>query len=241
LEAIATLGLTAPVSLVNDALLGLLAGTAEGWGVAVVSGTGCNCWGWDKTRQRQGQVTGGGSLMGEGAGATELMMRAIQAVAHEWTRRGPATQLTPALLRFTGARDLPEFLHDVMTGRLALPVRAAPLVFDVAAAGDAVARDVIRWAGRELGEIVNAVVRQLQFETAAFDVVMVGSLFNGGALLIEPMRETVLAFAPHARFVRLSAPPVVGAALLGMEQAGLTGPRERLIQSTQQLLNENGK
>lgn len=239
LTTINGLGLTAPVEAVNDALLGVLAGTSEGWGVAVVSGTGCNCWGWDKTRQRQGQVTGGGLLMGEGAGAGELMARAIQAVSHEWTRRGPATQLTPRLVEFTGARDVPDFLHGLMAGHLELPARAAPLVFEAAEAGDAVAQSVIRWAGCELGEIIKAVIRQLQFERLAFDVVMVGSLFNGGAMLIEPMRELVLAQAPEARFVRLNAPPVVGAVLLGMEQAGLAGPREALIQSTRQWLNRS--
>ena len=39
------LGLTGPYKIVNDAVLGLLAATSEGWGVAVVSGRGCNCRG----------------------------------------------------------------------------------------------------------------------------------------------------------------------------------------------------
>ncbi len=98
LAAIATLGLSAPVGAVNDTLIGLLAGSEAGWGVAVVSGTGCNCCGWDRTRQRQGQVTGGGQMMGEAAGAGEVVMRAVRAVAYAWSQRGPATQLTQALI-----------------------------------------------------------------------------------------------------------------------------------------------
>src|SRR6266542_4289302 len=58
------LGLKAPYKMVNDAVLGLLAGTSEGWGVAIVSGTGCNCRGWDKEHKREGWVTGHGVLMG---------------------------------------------------------------------------------------------------------------------------------------------------------------------------------
>jgi len=38
--------------------------------------------------------------------------------------------------------------------------------------------------------------------------------------LIEKTRETIQAYAPGAHMVRLSAPPVVGAVLLGMEAAG---------------------
>ncbi|HEX9617894.1 MAG TPA: BadF/BadG/BcrA/BcrD ATPase family protein, partial [Anaerolineales bacterium] len=63
LEAIASLGLSCPVDAVNDAILGLLAGSAEGWGIAVVSGSGCNCRGWDREHRREGQVTGHGLMM----------------------------------------------------------------------------------------------------------------------------------------------------------------------------------
>ena len=49
----------------------------------------------------------------------------------------------------------------------------------------------------------------------------VGSTFNGGSLLINPMRQVILEEAPKARLVQLTVPPVIGAVLLGMEQAGL--------------------
>ncbi|MGH2543859.1 MAG: hypothetical protein ACRDIB_13735, partial [Ardenticatenaceae bacterium] len=180
-----------------------------------------NCRGWDSTRQREGQVTGGGLAMGEAAGGSELIARAIQAVAHAWTGRGPATQLAPAFLQYTRARDVPELLHGLAEGSLILPAQVAPLVFKVAAEGDMAAQAVIRWAGCELGELAKAVIRQLHFEELAFDVVMIGSLFNGGPLLMDSMQETIRALAPQARFVRLGSSPAVGALLLGMERTGL--------------------
>lgn len=238
LAAVATLGLKAPIGAVNDTLIGLLAGSEAGWGVAVVAGTGCNCCGWDHDRRRQGQVTGGGQMMGEAAGATEVVSRAIRAVAYDWSGRGPATALSGAFIDYTGVKSLPDLLHGLMEGRLQLTARAAPLVFDVAATGDAVAQGVIDWAGRELGAMAVTVARQLDFLALDFDLVMVGSLFNGGARLIDPMRATILAAAPGARLVRLSTPPVVGAVLLGMEQTGLdtAASRPTLVSSTQALL-----
>ncbi len=234
LRAIGELSLNTPIEAVNDALIGLLAGSTEGWGIAVVSGTGCNCRGWDRTRRRQGQVTGGSWTMGEAGGGMELVSQAVRAIAYEWTQRGPATQLTPAFVGYFGARDVIDFLQGVTEDRIRLSPAAAPLVFEIAGAGDAVAAGLIGWIGRELGEMSNAVTRQLGFESETFEVVLVGSLFDGGALLIEPMRATIHAFAPGARLARLTAPPVVGAVLLGMEQAGITlsaEARETLNQS----------
>ena len=217
--AIGVLRLSAPIEAVNDSLIGLVAAARDGWGIAVVSGTGCNCFGWDRERKRLGQVTGGGWQMGENAGASDLMVRVGQVIAHEWTRRGPATQLTPAMIRYTGARDIVDLLHGIAENRICLDGAAAPLVFEVAAQGDAVAAEVIRWAGQELGELAKAVIRQLDFQALEFDVVLLGSMFNGGPLLIDPMCEAIHELAPGARLVRLNAPPVVGAVLLGMEQA----------------------
>jgi len=50
-------------------------------------------------------------------------------------------------------------------------------------------------------------------------VVLLGGMFNGGSLLRDPLRNSIVALAPGARLVRLQTLPVVGAVLLGMEQA----------------------
>jgi N-acetylglucosamine kinase-like BadF-type ATPase len=238
LAAIATLGLTCPIEAVNDTLIGLLAGSEAGWGVAVISGTSNNCWGWDRERRRMGRVTGNGMMFGEYGGATELVWKARCAVATAWSRRGPQTMLTELFMRQTRARSAEQLLEGLSQGEYHLAAEVAPLVFEAADAGDAAAAECIAWAGRELGSLIVGVVRQLGFETLAFEVVQVGSMHNGGARLLDPMRETVHAVAPGARFVRLTAPPVVGAVLLGMEQAGLNAQvlRPALIASTRMLV-----
>jgi N-acetylglucosamine kinase-like BadF-type ATPase len=222
LNAIRTLGIRAPVDAVNDTLVGLLAGSPEGWGVGVVAGTGCNCRGWDKSRQHEGMVTGAGEFMGEAGGAVELIAGAIRAVSHEWAKRGPATLLTPILMNRAGVQSPSDLLEGLIEGRLQIEPADAPLVFQAAARGDAVAIDLIHWTGHELGYLANCVIRQINFEDLEFDVVQVGSLYDGSPLLTDALRETVLTLAPRARFMRLKVPPVAGAVLLGMEQAGLT-------------------
>jgi N-acetylglucosamine kinase-like BadF-type ATPase len=216
------LGLNIPYKFVNDAVLGLVAGSEEGWGVVVVSGTGSNCRGWDREHKREGRVTGHGVLMGEGTGGSELMHRCMQIIGYSWTKRLPKTALADAIITHIGAKDLEDLMRGYTTYEYRVGANAAPIVFRVAEEGDEVARDLLRWAGTELGELANAVIRQLEFENLAFDVVMTGSMFEGGTMLIEPMRETIHKLASKARLVRLHLPPVIGAVILGMEAASLS-------------------
>jgi N-acetylglucosamine kinase-like BadF-type ATPase len=234
-RAIGKAGLRCPMRLVNDTILGLAAGAPEGWGIAVVSGTGCNCWGWNRDHTRIGRVTGGGIQMGEGAGASELMAEAVKAVARSWTKRGPATALADVFVRCAGARDLSDWLAGMMDGRFDTDACSAPLIFETAAKGDAVAQGLIDWAGTELGEMVNAVARQLEFQELEFDVVMIGSMFDAGEALVAPMRRKIQTEIPRARFIRLACPPVVGAAILALEQAALPAGeavKTRIIRET---------
>lgn len=226
-----------PVAVVNDAVVGLLAGAAEGWGVGLVSGTGCNCWGIDR-RRRYGRVLGMGARVGEFAGGAALVSRAVWAVARAATKRGPATALTDAFLELTGAADADAFLEGFCEERYAVGSSAAPVVFEVARAGDPVAVACIEWAGHELADLVLGVTRQLDLADEPFDLVLIGSLFRGGALLVDPLLRTVHAEAPGARPVPLTGPPVVGGVVLAMSEAGIDvrGMHERLLATTTDLL-----
>ncbi|HEY79607.1 MAG TPA: ATPase [Anaerolineae bacterium] len=239
LEAISGLGLNCPIKVVNDTVIGLVAGAKEGWGVALVAGTSNNCWGWDE-HHHIGRVIGGGMRFGENAGAYELVAQAIIAIAKEWTRRGPATALTPAFMAYFDVKDAASLLEGIQVGRLHPGPALAPLIFQIAEAGDAVAQSLIRWAGEELADLAKGVIRQLGFQDRVFDLVLAGSMFNGGPLLMDPMKQSILEEAPGARFVRLTVPPVVGAVLLGMQQGQLSIAqyRSNLVTTSRAFLHE---
>ncbi len=220
-ETITNIGLKAPFKMVNDVTLGLLAGTSEGWGVAVVSGTGCNCRGWDREHKREGRVSGYGTLMGEGAGASELIYRAMQVIGYSWSKRIPPTALGETFIKCFGAKHLEDLIEGYTNGYYPIGADAAPLVFQTAERGDATARSLIHWAGTELGELANAVIRQLEFENLEFEIALIGSMFKNGEILIAPMREIVHSLAPKANLIPVEVKPVIGAVLLGMEASGL--------------------
>jgi N-acetylglucosamine kinase-like BadF-type ATPase len=241
LDAIRPLKLPCPLDIVNDATIGILAGAAEGWGISVVSGTGCNCRGWSRDHQREGRVVGGGShWSGEAAGGFDILSRAMRAVTFEWVKRGPATALTPAFLQKTGAVDLDDLVEGVYLGRFDLSPAMILLVFEIARQGDPQALEVIRWAGSELGMMAVSVINQLDLQGEVFDVVLIGSLFDGHPLMIESVEVTIHRIAPGARLLRLTAPPVVGGVILGMQAAGQDAHliRSKLIETTRNLFRE---
>jgi N-acetylglucosamine kinase-like BadF-type ATPase len=235
-QAIDTLGIPALIRFVNDTIIGLLAGANEGWGIAVVSGTSNNCRGRDR-EGREGRVTGNGPWLGEYGGGTEIVTRALHAVAAAWTQRGPETGLTAAFIELVGASDVTDLLEGIILQRYQLSASAAPAVFQTATAGDRVAREVIEWAGGELGSLAQGVIRQLGFERLDFEVVLIGSLFRVSETLTETMMSTIHQIAPGAKPAPLKAPPVVGGVLLAMEgmEPNTRMARQVLIQSMPKL------
>ena len=229
-DIIRSLGLGGPFELVNDAMLGLWIGAAAGWGVCISAGTSCNCYGRNQ-HGRIGRVTGHDGWFAEYGGANEIVARALQAIGLEWTRRGPATRLSDAFVARCGAADVLDLLAGLVRNRYRLGPANAPLVFQVAAQGDAVAQEILRWAGQQLGDLAIGVIRQLDIAALAFDVVLAGSVYDHNEALVALTAQTIHEVAPGARMVPLQAPPVLGGVILAMEQLGLpTGAaRERLL------------
>lgn len=215
------LKLTMPHEMVNDSVLGLLANARHGWGISLVAGTGCNCWGRNQ-RGEYGRVTGYGSELGEYAGGSELVERAKHLVAYEWTGRGQLTALTQAFIQKTGAKNLADLVEGLSEKTYSLAADSAPLIFECAAKGDMVALDLLHWAGAELGELVIAVARQIGMVYSSPDVVFVGGLFRGTPSLKTLVAQKVDSVIPKVTYLPMQAPPVVGAVILGMEQAGMS-------------------
>jgi N-acetylglucosamine kinase-like BadF-type ATPase len=233
LAAIATLGLNAPVEIVNDAMIGLIAGASDGWGVCAVAGTSCNAWGRDAHR-RYGHAIGMGQMFGEAGGSSELTYRARWAIGYAYTKRGAPTRLTDAFMEHFGASSEEALIEGCSEGHYQFKPHHAPIVFRVANEGDEVAQSLVRWAGTELGLMSISVIRQLELQKQAFEVVMAGSFYRGSPMIAESLAAQVLSEALGARFVRLEAHPVVGGALLGMEMAGcspetISAARQALI------------
>lgn len=218
LQAIAKLGLNCPVEVVNDAVIGLIAGAEAGWGVCVISGTSSNCWG--RTADgRQGHVIGFGQMFGEAGGGGELVQRALWAIGYAYTRIGEPTLLTDIFMQHVGASSPEALIEGCTDGLYRFHARDSGLVVQAAQAGDRIAQSLFEWIGSELSKLAVGVIRQLSLQTSSFDVVLAGNFYRSSPLIAKTFTSRVLQEAPSARIVRLQADPVIGGALLGMEVA----------------------
>jgi N-acetylglucosamine kinase-like BadF-type ATPase len=215
-QALAEVGLTMPMHIDNDSALGLYAGTSAGWGVCVSAGSSNNARARGKDG-REGRITGHGSRFGEFGGAWEIVERGVMMVNYEWIKRIPPTAITPLFIKAAGAKNLYDLVHGLALEVYHPTAAWAMHIFQAAQAGDQTALEIIHWAGCELGELACAMIRQIAAESEPIEVILTGSVYRAGEIVIAPLREKVLATAPQAHFIRLEAPPVVGGVLMGME------------------------
>ena len=237
LQAIATLGLSCPVEVINDGVNGLLAGATRGVGVNVTAGSSNNCRGRNKNG-KEGRIVGNSSQFGEYGGAIEIVQRGLHMVNYAWIKRRPPTALTAIYLAAFGARNELALMEGLSNEQYELSPDLATQVIDAARNGDAAALEIVRWAGEELGWLAVAVARQIEMDAEAVEIIQSGSVFEAGKVITEPMERIVLKHCPRAKLIRLDGPPVVGAVILGMEQAAFDGyaVRDRMVRTAKEVV-----
>ena len=208
----------------NDTFAVLRAGTDRNWGVGIVCGFGTNCTGVSP-EGRVYRLPAIGPVSGDWGGASELGGAALWHAIRAGDGRDRRTSLqrsVPAHFHLRTARQVMEALY---TGRLDEDRLAelAPTVFAEAAADDAVATALVERQADEIVLMATAAIRKLRMQQLDPDVVLGGGIFrNEWAPFFERIEAGLHAVAPAARIVLLAAPPVVGAAMLGLDVLGAT-------------------
>jgi N-acetylglucosamine kinase-like BadF-type ATPase len=190
-------------------------------GVLALAGTGSSVFGVgpDGTRAKVG---GWGPVYGDEGSAYRIGRKALTAAARAYDGRGAATALTDALVRELGLRDFRETVARVyVRGMEPREVAALSRVaYEVAEAGDEVARAIFLRAGEELAEAVEAAARRLGMAGSEVPVSYQGSVLTSCALVRERFGETLRRRLPGASILPPRHEPVLGAYLLGREALG---------------------
>ncbi|MEO8246517.1 MAG: BadF/BadG/BcrA/BcrD ATPase family protein [Chloroflexota bacterium] len=203
----------------NDAAAALRAGAPRGWGVALVCGTGINALG----RAPDGRMAGFpalGALSGDWGGGMAVGVAALAAAVRGRDGRGPHTSLEVAIPAAFGRSTPLAVTMAIHRGRLAhVRLRElAPVVYDAARHGDAVAGALLDRLADELASMAISVIRRLHLVRRDVDVVLAGGLLAGGEpRIIERTAAAIRAVARDARVRVLADPPVIGAVLMALD------------------------
>jgi N-acetylglucosamine kinase-like BadF-type ATPase len=231
--ALSQSGLAKRTEVLNDTRAPLRAGTERGWGVVLICGAGVNAAAIGPTG-RSARLAALGPISGDAGGGRDLGMGALGAAVRARDGRGARTtleQLVPAHFHLARPAAVTRAMYD---GRIDEErVRElAPIVFAAAGAGDAVARELIDRMADELVTMAVAMIRRVGIARREFDVVLAGGMFlNHDEAFLERLRAGIHRVAPRAKLVTLRQPPVLGAALLGLDRLRPrpgTGADERL-------------
>jgi len=212
-----------PRRIVNDAFIALRAGASESWGIAVIAGTGTIAVGRDPVGT-EFRTVGEGRAFGDFGDEFDVSELAVRAVADQYTGRGPVTMLTEMLCERLGEPTVESLLERLARTDPSLRQPAlqnlTPMVLAATEAGDLVARTVLERIGLALGEAAGVVARRLDLTNLPVEVVLAGGLFRTpNRYLLDELELGVRRTAPRAELRQLTAPPVVGAALMALEVA----------------------
>ena len=213
-------GIAARAVVRNDTHAALRAGSDAGWGVAVVCGAGINCLGVSPNG-REVRYPALGPISGDWGGGHALGMAALAAAVRARDGRGPRTSLEQRVPARYGLRRPVDVTLAVYRGRLdeGRLLELAPDVFAAAGEGDAVARAIVERLADEIVAMAAAALRRLQLLRRDPPVVLAGGIFGADDRSFhDRIRDGVYLVAPGAGIVRLAAPPVLGAALLALDQ-----------------------
>ncbi|WP_338068698.1 N-acetylglucosamine kinase [Paenibacillus nanensis] len=207
-----------------DTMIGMRAGTRRSYGAVIISGTGFNA----AARNVKGeelQYGGFGYLFGDGLGSgSDLAVHAFRTAVRSWEGREAPSILEQLVPEKMGYPTVQAMYDDALDHGKRPPKELAKLMFEAAGAGDAVAIRILREAGLEHGNAVNALIKRLGMQEETFDVVLTGSVLSRGSTshMIDAIKEAVGAAAPNASVVKLSADPVIGAVMSAMDSSGIT-------------------
>ncbi|URN12034.1 ATPase [Streptomyces radiopugnans] len=225
-ERIGALGWGRTTRVANDTFALLRAGLPDDGpprhGVAVVCGAGVNCAGV-AADGRVHRFPAVGRLSGDWGGGGGLAEEALWHAARAEDGRGGDTELARALPAHFGLPSMYALIEAFHLGDLPGERRheLVPVLFAVAAGGDAVARSLVHRQAEEIAVMAAVALERLGLLGTPAPVVLGGGVAAARHPLLHDRLLALLAErAPLATVHVVTAPPVLGAALLALDRLG---------------------
>jgi N-acetylglucosamine kinase-like BadF-type ATPase len=201
--------LAASLIICHDAEPVMQAGTPEGWGVALIVGTGSVVTGI--SAEGDSVMRGGwGHWFGDRGSGYDIGRRALTAASEASDGMGPDTLILDLLLQRYSIGDLREILQRLAaeTNLRKAIAGATPLVMDAAAKGDAIATRIIDSGADSLARTVARVASELALED--YTLALAGGVITGSELYRRAFLASLELVGAGPHEINLVTEPVRG-------------------------------
>ena len=219
------ISLAARFQIVHDAWPVLAAGTPDGWGIALISGTGSLAFG-RAADGRTARTGGWGFLFGDEGSGYALAVAGLRAAAQAADGRGPPTRLLDAILdhfHLDAPEELVPAVYPLANNRPRI-AELAETVLAVADAGDATASGIVDEATGQLACMIAAVAARLDLLRETIPLALAGGVLVGSRLLRARLQDKLRALGLQAGPVAVVHEPVLGALKLASEVHSTNSP-----------------
>jgi len=225
----------------SDAMAALAGAFGTGPGIIIISGTGAICFG----KNNEGKVVrsgGWGYLLGDEGSGYFMGHEAIIAALKDLDGRGDKTKLRNRLeehFKLTTIDQIIPYIYQEKIDRVAI-ADLALIVFEMANQGDAIAEQIVRRTGRELGILAKAVAHQLYFENNEIKVALIGSMFKQKEMFINEISKELYEISWNVEISDPMFEPQYGAALLALQKVEVE-INEVLLNNIQYSIKQSGE
>ena len=202
--------LRSEVDIVHDILPVLVSGAKNGWGVALIVGTGSVAMGVD-VNGRSITRGGWGHWFGDKGSGFDLGSNALSAVVEAADEIGPPTMLSELVLKKLGIVQPRDIIKEIIShGDVQHDVAAlAPVVLEAASLGDKVASEIVEDAVTETVKLVSAVIKNLAY-TDPYPLALAGGVACHSQLFRQQLVARLEQVQPPPASVTVVEEPVMG-------------------------------
>ena len=221
LEMLVSHDIAEDVVVLTDFAVALEDAFGDGPGVLLIAGTGSSAF----ARGPAGATArcgGWGPIIGDEGGGAWIGRRALSVVSAATDGREPETALTGAVLTATEQEEASGLIRWAAAATPADFASLAPVVMQVADAGDLRANSIVSMAVEELALHVRSLARQLfTDERASVPVAFTGGLLSKGTSLRKRLEHRLKSAVPGAQVRSEPIDPARGAVRAALKQLAL--------------------
>lgn len=210
------------ITVESDARVALAGAFGGKPGIILIAGTGAICFG-KNVGSPVVRAGGWGYLLGDEGSGFFIGQQAIIAALKDLDGRSEKTSLRQLFESKYRLKQLDEIIPLIYKGKIDRTEisNLAPLVYEASQRGDAVAMNIIRSNGQELGKLARAVAEKLNLRHKPIHIAIIGGLFNFKEAFVNEIYKELYELSWDIEISEPRFPPAIGAVILSLEKCGV--------------------